>query len=437
MDKLCVSGQQSSPLQILRRSEIFMEPAEAKEYDVSAVPVRGIVGKALFSSRHVEWHDRNRRLVNSAFSMTQAIRYEPWVNENITLFIEQMRNRFVAKTELGATMNLMEWATYFAFEGIHVITFGERVGYIEEGRDVNGVIANVKRMVDWFLYTSRVTIIDQLTLKNPIFLWLNKHGWFDPPNPFMPILKHQFFERQEHWKGIKGRPADRDTLNDLFLKTQQEHPEVTDFRPITHSMSVVGAGVEATAITICSIFYSLLKNRRCYTKLKEELNSQLGDSTDISFTVAQSLPYLNAVIHESMRCHMVTRLPFTRETPADGLTICGIWVLPGISVGVYEPVVHRNKEIFGDDVDVFRPERWLDDKEKAKQMANTLFHFGYGKYSCLGNNIARLEILKLIQSVLREFDLSLVEPDKDWILENGAFSPPVELKIKLQPRNLR
>lgn len=118
---------------------------------------------------------------------------------------------------------------------------------------------------------------------------------------------------------------------------------------------------------------------------------------------------------------MVTRLSFTRETPTGGLTICGTWVPPGLSVGVYAPVIHQSRDIFGEDVKVFRPERWLEDKERATQMNNTLFHFGHGKYSCLGKNIGKLEIVKLIPTVLREFDVSsaLLQVSRKFIVTNN------------------
>lgn len=65
----------------------------------------------------------------------------------------------------------------------------------------------------------------------------------------MPIIQRQFFERQEHWKEVgsmKTKSADRPTLTELFLRAQQEHPEVGDFQPYMHSMSIIGAATEAT-----------------------------------------------------------------------------------------------------------------------------------------------------------------------------------------------
>jgi hypothetical protein len=77
-------------------------------------------------------------------------------------------------------------------------------------------------------------------------LWYQKCAWFDRPNPFYPIVQRQFFYRQEYWMESKGRPEDRETLTDVFLRLGKEHPEIEDYQPMMHSMTVIGAATEAT-----------------------------------------------------------------------------------------------------------------------------------------------------------------------------------------------
>jgi cytochrome P450 len=107
-----------------------------------------------------------------------------------------------------------------------------------------------------------------------------------------------------------------------------------------------------------------------------------------------------------MRLHVVTRMPHDRVVLPTGLVVCGQPILAGTDVGVYGPVLHHRPETFGEDVDVFRPERWLGDEEKVRRMNNTLFTFSSGKYNCLGKNIARMEVAKLVPSVIRVFEVS-------------------------------
>lgn len=95
-----------------------------------------------------------------------------------------------------------------------------------------------------------------------------------------------------------------------------------------------------------------------------------------------------------MRLHVVTRMPHDRVVLSTGLSVCGEHIASGIDVGIYALVLHYRVDIFGEDVDVFRPERWLGDEEEVRTMKNTMFTFSSGKYNCLGKNIARMELAK-------------------------------------------
>jgi cytochrome P450 len=65
----------------------------------------------------------------------------------------------------------------------------------------------------------------------------------------------------------------------------------------------------------------------------------------------------------------------------------------------------RNTKIWGDDASLFRPERWLegDAEELQKKELNLEMVFGYGRYQCLGKNIARLELNKIFVEASSRF----------------------------------
>ena len=87
------------------------------------------------------------------------------------------------------------------------------------------------------------------------------------------------------------------------------------------------------------------------------------------------------------------------------MTICGEYIPGGVNVGVWGDVVQRRKDVFGDDADSFRPERWLGDQEEVRKMKNTMVQFGVGKYSCLGKNLARVMMCKLVPTLLKQFEV--------------------------------
>ncbi len=67
--------------------------------------------------------------------------------------------------------------------------------------------------------------------------------------------------------------------------------------------------------------------------------------------------------------------------------------------------VHHNMEIFASDADVFRPERWFEAQgEQLQKMDNNMkLIFGYGRFECLGKNVAFMELNKVFVEVCQSF----------------------------------
>ena len=103
-----------------------------------------------------------------------------------------------------------------------------------------------------------------------------------------------------------------------------------------------------------------------------------------------------------------------RRTPPQGIDILGEHIPGGVIVGCNAWVLHRRPEIFGEDVNVFRPERWIEaDSSKLKEMKATMFQFGAGARTCIGKNISLLEIYKLVPTFLRNFEVRPIRQSGD------------------------
>jgi cytochrome P450 len=214
-----------------------------------------------------------------------------------------------------------------------------------------------------------------------------------------------------------------------FIQAKTDHPEfMTDSLVTTMAVSMAFAGSETTAISLSAVFYYLLKNPRCMQMLLNELDisARKGHFKDnkngvVTFTESQGLRYLDACVKESFRLHPAAGLPLERVVPPQGAEIAGEFVKGGTIVGCSAWVIHRRREIFGEDVETFRPERWLagqgsdvvDDREREmeekriKEMGSVMLHFGMGSRTCIGKNISLLEIYKLVPTFLRRFEVCL------------------------------
>lgn len=184
--------------------------------------------------------------------------------------------------------------------------------------------------------------------------------------------------------------------------------------------SVALAGSDTTAISLSAAFYHLLHNPRCLTLLLQEIEDAtrsglIRDSEIISWGCAQKLPYLDACIKETLRYHPAISLNLERLTPPEGIEIAGNYIPGGVVVSCNPWVLHRRRDVFGEDADVYRLERWLVDESRdpaeetarLSQMKATSLHFGGGSRTCLGKHIALLEMYKLIPSFLKRSEVRI------------------------------
>ncbi len=149
----------------------------------------------------------------------------------------------------------------------------------------------------------------------------------------------------------------------MFLKANAERPGFFhDGRVFTMAVSMAFAGSKTTAISLAAVFYFLLVSPCCHEKLvrqKDVNNGMLENRTNgmVSWAEFQTLPYLDACIKETFRLHLAPGLSLERIVLAQGAEICGERISGGVIMGCNACEIHRRPEIYGEDVEVYRPER--------------------------------------------------------------------------------
>jgi cytochrome P450 len=160
------------------------------------------------------------------------------------------------------------------------------------------------------------------------------------------------------------------------------------------------AGSDTTATAIRATMLYLLMNPRVVAKLRVEIDAS-NVSSPITNAEAQNMPYLQAIIKEGLRIFPPVVGLMSKEVPPGGDTIDGQFIPEGTKIGYGMYGIFHDKALWGKDPSVFRPERWLEkDPETLKEMDSTLeLIFGYGKYKCLGSNVALMELNKVFVEV--------------------------------------
>lgn len=122
-----------------------------------------------------------------------------------------------------------------------------------------------------------------------------------------------------------------------------------------------------------SFCWNVLCRPQVYQKLVDELlGADLSEL--VQYNEALTLNYFQACLKEAMRLQPAVGFNITRYVPDSGIEIEGNWLPPGTQVAVNAWVLHRDKDVFGDDAESFRPERWLDRSPvDLKRMERCLF----------------------------------------------------------------
>lgn len=148
----------------------------------------------------------------------------------------------------------------------------------------------------------------------------------------------------------------------------------------------------------------MLGNPACYEKLAAEIDEaeskgQLPDRV-ATFEETQGLVYFTACLLETLRGAESTITMMPRVAQKGGVQILGRFVPEGTHLSSIPWITQRNREMYGEDAELFRPERWLEaGPEQLQQWKKYDFHFGYGARICPGKAIAQMITYKLCLQV--------------------------------------
>ncbi|KAL8632196.1 hypothetical protein Q9189_002106 [Teloschistes chrysophthalmus] len=151
--------------------------------------------------------------------------------------------------------------------------------------------------------------------------------------------------------------------------------------------------------------FHIISQPHVYHALRAEIDTASDrnqlTSPIVSDVEARKLPYLQACIKEGLRiCPPGTGL-FDKMAPAEGDSYRGQRIPGNTRIGMANWAMQRSQEIYGADANYFRPERWLESEGEQKQrMEKTQdLVFSAGRYTCVGRNIALIELNKSILEV--------------------------------------
>ncbi|KAF7874896.1 hypothetical protein EAF04_002070 [Stromatinia cepivora] len=206
----------------------------------------------------------------------------------------------------------------------------------------------------------------------------------------------------------KLREAPHKTIyHELMNPSASKGVAVTDkLHLYEEAQSLMFAGSDTVGnASMLGIYYSL-ENPDIVRRLKAEILKVWPKLDEPPrFETLEKLPYLTAVIKESLRIGPGgAAIGLPRVVPAGGATICGREVPKDTIVSIAASFVHYSEEIF-DSPGSFNPDRWLG--EDGPALEKWLVAFSKGPRMCLGQNLAYCELYLVFAALFRRFNMEL------------------------------
>lgn len=208
--------------------------------------------------------------------------------------------------------------------------------------------------------------------------------------------------RRELKRIIRNRPpldfsSHRDLLTHLIARhniTEKDYLRDT-------VLSLLAAGRDTVAAGLTALFWLLSRNLQVQERIMEEINQILGPSLEeVPLEQLKRMPYLNAVVYESLRLYPPLQFD-SKYAQKDDILPDGYPVTKGCRVTYHPYAMAREERIWGADCKVFNPERWLNQDISRSDFKYPVFQGG--PRWCFGETFAVTEMKLVIVGLLRRF----------------------------------
>ena len=310
---------------------LVLDHAKLRKSALTKMVVGPLLGQGLLISEGDFWR-RQRRLMQPAFHRARTNEYAPVMVECALQQAQPWHS--------GETRNVAEEMMKLTLEVAVRTLFGTSLA-----SDSEGIGRAMTFLMRHFLRRARTP-------------WRVPETWPTPGNrrakrelEYMDSMVYRIISERK-----KETQPRNDLLTLLMASMHEDGTQMTGKQLRDETMTLFVAGHETTALSLSWTWYLLSENPAAEARLHEELRDVLGgrpaETRDL-----EKLPYLNAVVHESLRlfppAFIMARLN------AEPFCVGEYEIPPGTTVLASQWVMQRDARYY-EQPGKFLPERWLD-----------------------------------------------------------------------------
>lgn len=351
----------------------------------------------LFTFHSSKLHGERKKLLANAYSKSSILngRAAGLVSGKVQQYLS-----LIAATA-GEPEEIFRSLHYYSMDSITAFIYGPNhggtssmTGNASHQALLDDIINSSRRRLTWCaVHFPR--LVKWLYTRSGMLEWLlSPFLPMQKPTTYTAIRAHALASSQSLKRslGEKGEVIEQETvLGRLYHLQALASPStaLSDLQIASECADHFLAGIDTTSDTLMFMLWvlSLPQNARFQDKLKAEArsieDSDLDANGNPTVEVADTLPFLNAVINETLRLY--APLPGSEARSAGVDTVIDGYTIPaGTVVGMAPYSLHRNPEVFEHPTS-WNPERWLmADAKKLAEMKRWFWAFSSGGRMCIG-----------------------------------------------------
>ncbi|KAL4801770.1 cytochrome P450 [Aspergillus unguis] len=361
-----------------------------------------LLGHGIFTSDGEDWA-RSRGMVRPNFVKDQVAHLE--------VFEEMMEDLFALIPEDGSTVDLQNLFFGFTIDSATEFLTGHNVHTLKKRRE--GIENDGLDFANAFDYA-----LDEIAMNNRLgpLMFLNRDKKAVEARKVCKQMVDQFIEKAMDMreKGEKGEKGEKDERRYMFLYGLAQH---TDDRQRIRDelMNLLLAGRDTTASLLGGLFFMLAKHPEVWAKLQEEVATLEGKPP--TYAQLQGLKYVRHCLNETLRLFPVVPLNGRTAVKDTILPVGGgpdqkspVFVPAGATVGYSTYAMHRRKDLFGEDADEFKPERWVTLRPGWEYLP-----FNGGPRICVGQQYALTEAAYVTVRLAQRYKILESRDEGEWV----------------------
>ena len=172
-----------------------------------------------------------------------------------------------------------------------------------------------------------------------------------------------------------------------------------------YDQDLIAGGTDTSATNLEWAMSEVLRQPRIAKKATEELDRVIGRERWVEEKDIPQLPYIDAIVKETMRLHPVAVFLAPHQAIQD-CKVAGYDIRKGTQVVINTWSIGRDPNLW-DSPEEFRPERFLENPVDVRGQSFELLPFGSGRRMCPGSGLGLKMILTTLATILHGFHWKL------------------------------